>query len=580
MGSFSFENQGANTYLVYELGVGEELDSMALGMLTNNEIPGLAQAMFTQIDTAKLIKYNVSAKVSAAQLFSGSVNRVRLLGVFSGIVGALLSAEDYMLEADSLLLDMNYIFADVSTCKTVMVCLPVTKKAQSAPTPSAFFKSIIFNTQFDQTENCDYVAQILNYLNSNPVVALADFKRLLDRLKAAGGQSMRPAAQPQPSAMPYAQAAAPVRPTAPAQPAAPVRQPSAPNARPAAPSGQPSVPVRQSPAMPPMAGGQTPAKKFDNLQFGSNYTPTGQPTARGANPYGAPPARQAPSAPQTPSMPNAASAETEKPMSMFYLLQHYNKDNAAVYKARKETKKAAKKGEAVLPTMPPQQRPKQQPQPNAGFAVPSRTEAPAGFAVPGRTEAPAGGFAVPNKPQVPASYATPPVPQRPQPVPQAPVGRQAPMPRQAQPPVQKPAPMSPPVYPQTAGAAAAISFGETTVLGGTIGETTVLSTTMEPNKIQPHLIRMKNNEKIPLNKPVFRIGKERSYVDYFISDNTAISRSHANIINRDGEFFIVDTNSTNHTYVNGGMIQSNVETKLSNGTEIRLANEDFEFKLY
>lgn len=91
---------------------------------------------------------------------------------------------------------------------------------------------------------------------------------------------------------------------------------------------------------------------------------------------------------------------------------------------------------------------------------------------------------------------------------------------------------------------------------------------------------MKNNEKIPLNKPVFRIGKERSYVDYFISDNTAISRSHANIINRDGEFFIVDTNSTNHTYVNGGMIQSNVETKLSNGTKIRLANEDFEFKLY
>ena len=43
---------------------------------------------------------------------------------------------------------------------------------------------------------------------------------------------------------------------------------------------------------------------------------------------------------------------------------------------------------------------------------------------------------------------------------------------------------------------------------------------------------------------------------------------------------LVDTNSTNHTYVNGGMIQSNVETKLSHGTKIRLANEDFEFRLY
>ena len=69
-------------------------------------------------------------------------------------------------------------------------------------------------------------------------------------------------------------------------------------------------------------------------------------------------------------------------------------------------------------------------------------------------------------------------------------------------------------------------------------------------------------------------------MDYFIGDNTAISRSHANIVNHNGEFFVVDTNSTNHTYVNGGMIHSNEEVKLSHGTVIRLANEDFEFKLY
>jgi pSer/pThr/pTyr-binding forkhead associated (FHA) protein len=42
----------------------------------------------------------------------------------------------------------------------------------------------------------------------------------------------------------------------------------------------------------------------------------------------------------------------------------------------------------------------------------------------------------------------------------------------------------------------------------------------------------------------------------------------------------MDTNSTNHTYVNGGMIQSNAEIKISHGTKICLANEEFEFKLY
>ena len=98
--------------------------------------------------------------------------------------------------------------------------------------------------------------------------------------------------------------------------------------------------------------------------------------------------------------------------------------------------------------------------------------------------------------------------------------------------------------------------------------------------IAPHLIRKKNNEKISLNKPVFRVGKERSYVDYFIGDNTAISRSHANFITREGEYFVVDTNSTNHTFVNGTMINSNEEIKINHGDTIRLANEDFDFKLY
>ena len=76
------------------------------------------------------------------------------------------------------------------------------------------------------------------------------------------------------------------------------------------------------------------------------------------------------------------------------------------------------------------------------------------------------------------------------------------------------------------------------------------------------------------------MGKERSFVDYFIGDNTAVSRSHANFITRDGEYFVVDTNSTNHTFVNGQMIQSNSEVKISHGDTIRLGNEDFEFKIY
>ena len=95
-----------------------------------------------------------------------------------------------------------------------------------------------------------------------------------------------------------------------------------------------------------------------------------------------------------------------------------------------------------------------------------------------------------------------------------------------------------------------------------------------------HIVRKKNNEDIVINKPRFRIGKEKSYVDYFIGDNSAISRSHADIINKEGAFFIIDLNSTNYTYINGTMVKSGDEVPLENGDVIGLANEEFEFRLY
>ena len=183
MMNFTFENQGANTYLVYKIGEDDVIDSMTLGMLTNNKIPGLASTIFTQIDRDRFLKYNVTSKVSVKQFFSGAVNKKRLLGVFDGIVEAMLSAEDYMIDAGSICLDLDYIFADVSTCETVLICMPLVTEGE-APDLGAFFKKIMFSTQFDQTEDCDHVARIINYLNSTPAFSPTAFRNLIRGLVA------------------------------------------------------------------------------------------------------------------------------------------------------------------------------------------------------------------------------------------------------------------------------------------------------------------------------------------------------------------------------------------------------------
>ena len=47
---FSFETQGTNTFLVYEIKQEDAVDTMSLGMVTNNRIEGFAQTLFAQID--------------------------------------------------------------------------------------------------------------------------------------------------------------------------------------------------------------------------------------------------------------------------------------------------------------------------------------------------------------------------------------------------------------------------------------------------------------------------------------------------------------------------------------------------
>lgn len=680
--AFTYETNGNNTFLVYGIQPEDTLDTMTLGMITNNRIPGMAAVVYTQMNMDRFLKYNITAKVTVKQFFAGVVNRRRLLGVFSSITAAVSVAEEYMIDLNSLLLDTDFIYADVSSCNAEVICLPVMNVAGITDV-SMFFKNIMFTTQFDQTENCDYVARIINYLNSAPVFVANDFGQLLEQLQAesAGPVYHQPV---MPQIQPQVQMQQPAKKgffgkksdTAPQQ-----VQPQA------------EQTIQQTPQQPPMGGkpdqagfavpGQNGGNGFQGAggaqgaaQNGKGFAVPGQkkgggfaapgqkdggfavpgqksaggfaipgqngaggfavPGQNGAGGFGAPgqiPGGNAP-AEQKESEPG------QKKMSMFYLLQHYNKENAAAYKAQQEEKKnsgkadkGSKKGKqpqggigisgqngagfqmpgqngAAGFGVPGQNKgagfgaPGQNgvagfgaPGQNggAGFAVPGQNKgagfgapvqnagsgfgAPgqnggAGFGAPGQNKG--AGFGAPNQ-NGGAGFAVPgqnggagfgtPVQNNGGGFPTS--GQQ---PGMGQPPVQRnPQPVS-----------GGDNFGDTVIMGADDygDDTMVLGAVQAAAAVRPYLLRCSNNEKILLEKAVFHIGKERSYVDYCISGNPTISRSHADIINKNGQFYIVDNNSTNHTYVNGEMIPSNTEIPLSHGAKIRLSNEEFEFKTY
>ncbi|MGG3564702.1 FHA domain-containing protein [Neobacillus rhizosphaerae] len=120
---------------------------------------------------------------------------------------------------------------------------------------------------------------------------------------------------------------------------------------------------------------------------------------------------------------------------------------------------------------------------------------------------------------------------------------------------------------------------ETSVLGmvDVDGGTTVLGADLFEEPSYPYVVREKTQEKITINRTSFRIGKERQQCDYVVSDNNAVSRNHADILTRNGRYYIVDNGSTNKTFVDGRVIPVEKEREIFSGTKLRLANEDFVF---
>lgn len=110
-----------------------------------------------------------------------------------------------------------------------------------------------------------------------------------------------------------------------------------------------------------------------------------------------------------------------------------------------------------------------------------------------------------------------------------------------------------------------------------VPETTVLNAPSRQPNLQ--IIHVRDGSSVSITQQRFRIGRDPAAVDYIINDNTAVGRQHADILIHDGACYVVDLNSTNHTYLNGEPLTPGTEYPLQDGDEILLGNEAFRVSL-
>ena len=546
--------QNGMTLVEYQLGVADVYDDRVSDKVA--QLGNIIPFQYKDEDGKRSIVSYVHHDTSLEVMLRQTLKKADVLAILKGLLCAFeIGAAG--VQICYLVRDLNYIYVDPESKAVKCIMVPVKQDPLGQSDIPDFFRNIVSHMRFDEADKDDYVARILTLINTDHYSNMK-LKGLVDAemeklglfytrdegLKKEADTTPAPEVQNQNVKVNRVGVMNNMRPQGMPAMGQPMGQPVPPmGGQPM--MGQPVPPMGGQPMMgqpvPPMGRqpmGQ-PVPPMGGQPMGQPVPPMGgQPMGQPVPPMGQMPKPEMPK-PQAPA-PEAPKPEMPKP---------------------EMPKPQAPAPEAPKPEMPKPEMPKPQaPAPEAPKPEMPKPEMP-------KPQAPAPEVPKPEmpKPEMPKPQM-PPMGQRPamggqpmmgQPVP--PMGGQRPpmgQPMMGQPMMgQMPRPQAPQM--------------QNGNLMGQLGGARPI----------PHFVRKSTGEIINITKPEFIIGKSKTKADYAIENNSAISREHCIVIQRDGVNYIKDNNSTNHTYVNGVELQPGKEVLLKHKTEVRLGDEEFTFLL-
>ncbi len=573
--------QNGMTLVEYQLGAADVYDDRVSDKVA--QLGNIIPFQYKDEDGKRSIVSYVHHDTSLEVMLRQTLKKADVLAILKGLLCAFeIGAAG--VQICYLVRDLNYIYVDPESKAVKCIMVPVKQDPLGQSDIPDFFRNIVSHMRFDEADKDDYVARILTLINTDHYSNMK-LKGLVDAemeklglfytrdegLKKEADTTAAPEVQNQnvkvnrvgvmnnmrPQGMPaMGQPVPPMGRQPMGQPVPPMGgqpmmgQPVPPMGR--QPMGQPVPPMGGQPMMgqpvppmgrqpmgqpvPPMGGqpmmGQPVPPMNGQPMMGQPVPPMGgQPMGQPIPPMGQMPKPEMPK-PQAP-VPEAPKPEMPKP---------------------EMPKPQAPAPEAPKPEMPKPEMPKPQaPAPEAPKPEIPKPEMP--------------------KPQMPPMGQRPAMGGQPmmgQPVP--PMGGQ-PMMGQPVPPMggQRP-PMGQPMMGQPMMGQMPRPQAPQMQNGNLMGQ-------LGGARPIPHFVRKSTGEIINITKPEFIIGKSKTKADYAIENNSAISREHCIVIQRDGVNYIKDNNSTNHTYVNGVELQPGKEVLLKHKTEVRLGDEEFTFLL-
>lgn len=564
---FTVIKKGSAQYLVYDLqGANREIDDISVMMINSNQKKNgaLAKISFDELNGEKQrILFEITGMVKLSDYLQRNQIPESCCNLILSIVSAIDGLSEYMIDADSVLLNPDFVFVNPITKQVTFICPPFTNKDDLPMSDLSTFFRTICTLAFSNPmlrPNDTGILQTVSNIAANPATFSLD--------------TLRKLLKPEQTQTPAAGSAAP--------------EAAAPNQA-AGVSGdvafEPSVTFQENESP------TKPAKGLKAVKIAKNT-------------------KNAPEAPVTP-VPMPGSEKKEKKSLLDKFKKKKSGDNkkpakeetgglASLAKAKKQQPAAPVPAPAPIPAPIPAPMPTPAPMsapmpaPVLPFAPPAPTQVPASASVtPNHTILiPAGSAIQPlsaeglaamsarmdqaqqNLFSAPNALAIPQAPNANDVLsggmsglqsvgltaPEAPVPAPAPAPEQT--PEQTPAP--------AAEAPEQNDDPKTIVMFPDDDKTVLLQ--------KASLIRKRDGSVYKIEQPLVRIGRNRPDIEINLRGNNHIGHLHASILLANGVYSITDHQSVNHTYLNHQQLEPEKQYPLQHGDLIVCADEEFEFQ--
>lgn len=186
--SFKVRNIGSEKYLSYILNDDCEFDEELLDYLEENKIPELIDIIYEEDDENDYLTYNVTGRTTVDALLSNTVNAEKILGIVRGVASGIVNLRDLGIPASYVILHKGFTYVNPVTYDVGMLCVPVEADANINAEFRTFVKDILTSVKYDDSEDCNYVARLLNLLNTDKFTVRNFYSQLTELMESAGMQ--------------------------------------------------------------------------------------------------------------------------------------------------------------------------------------------------------------------------------------------------------------------------------------------------------------------------------------------------------------------------------------------------------